>query len=207
MPVADGIDGTDVEIDSLKQAMNGEEITQDNTEDDAEKTQTTEPESDGSEESDDYVWKFADNEYQDKLLVDLYVLADKLMDPVTANMAIDKLIRMTEARHDYPSPNLVSYVYRFTTVGSQLRRLCRDWYVFTVSESWVDTIHQDGYPHAFLRDLLYEICNLQRDNKGKRVRNVFSAQKLADLRTTHYYHQKVEKVPDEPAMPEHHQKG
>lgn len=180
---------------SLEQAKNGEEITQANTEDDAEKTQTTEPESDGGEEPDNYVWKFAVNEYRDKFLVDLCVFTDKLMDPVTANMAIDKLVRMTGAKHNYPSPDLVSYVYRYTTVGSELRRLFRDWYVFTVSESCVDTIHQDGYPHAFLRDLLYKICNLQRDNKGKRVRNVFSAQKLADLRTKHCYHQKVEKTP------------
>lgn len=98
--MADAIDSADFENASLEQAKNGEETAQDNTEDDAEKTQTTKPESDGGEESDDYVWKFADNEYQDKFLVDLYVLADKLMDPVTANMAIDKLIRMTEARQN-----------------------------------------------------------------------------------------------------------
>jgi hypothetical protein len=29
--------------------------------------------------------------------VDLYLLADKLLDPITANMAIDKLIRVSEA--------------------------------------------------------------------------------------------------------------
>lgn len=178
IPLDDKIDNADANSNSLEQAEKGEESTQDNTEHvDVEESETTGPDIDGGEESDDIdhcVWKFGDNDRRDKFLVDLYLLADKLLDPVTANMAIDKLIRMSEARERCPSQILVCYVYRSTAVESPLRRLFRDWYVFTVSESWVDTIHRDGYPHAFLKDLIYEIYNLQRDNQRKRIRKVFS---------------------------------
>jgi len=103
-----------------------------------------------------------------------YLYADKSISPVTANMAINKLIRVAEARNEYPGQRSISYVYGYTTMGSPLRRMCRDWYVFALSESCVDTLHQDKYPHSFLEDLVHEIYGLQRDNQGKRVRNVFA---------------------------------
>jgi hypothetical protein len=206
MPVDDEIDDEDVKSDGFERAGKREESTHGNAEHvDAEETQTTGPHSDEVEESDDidhYVWKPGENGFRNKFLVDLYLFADKLIDPVTANMAIDKLIRMSGARGEYPGPKLTSYVYKSTTTESSLRRLCRDCYVFAVSESWVDTLHEDSYPHDFLKDLIYEIYDLQRENQGKRVRKVFAAEKLADRRAKDYYHQKVEK--DETVRPESH---
>ncbi|GAB7334044.1 hypothetical protein MBLNU13_g06133t2 [Cladosporium sp. NU13] len=145
-----------------------------------------------------------DNGFRSKFLVDLYLLADKLIDPVTANLVIDKLIRVSETRNEYPGPRLISYVYGSTTTGSPLRRLCRDWYLFTVDESWVDTLHHDSYPHAFMKDLVYETYDLQCNNQRKQVHKIFAAEKLADRRTMKYYHQKVDKDPDATTMPQHH---
>jgi hypothetical protein len=65
----------------------------------------------------------SDNEARDKLLIDLCVLADKLMDPTTTNMAIDKLMHMTEALALCPSCDLVTNAYKLTLAGSPLRRL------------------------------------------------------------------------------------
>lgn len=164
LPVAEETDNQDCDSDSsgeLKREEESKESTQANNENGAiEETQSIGPESEAREDSDDidrYIWEIGDNGFQDKFFLDLCLLADKLLDPVTANMAVSKLIRLSEVRYEYPSPALISYVYKTTMVGSPLRRLLRDWYVFTVSESWVDTIHHDGYPHAFLRDLLHEI--------------------------------------------------
>ena len=208
IPVTERIDNEDANNHSFEEAEEGEEGTQDDAEDHGvEGSQASELESDGSEESNDTgrcLWKVGDMEYPDKFLVDLYLLADKLMDPATANMAIDKLISVCEVRDSYPSPALISYVYGSTTVGSPLRRLIRDWYVLTVSNSWVDGISQRDYPHDFLKDLVYEIHILQRDNPMKRVRKVFAAEKLADRRTKDHYHQKVDKISLSIAMPQHH---
>lgn len=214
IPVAEKNDSQNLDSDSSQRAEEGEESkesTQANDENGAiEETPSIGPESDARENSDaidNYVWKVGDNEFPDKFLVDLYLLADKLMDHVTANMAVDKLIRMSESRNAYPSPVLITYVYGSTTAGSPLRRLFRDWYVFTVVESWVDNIHRDEYPHGFLKDLVHEIYNLQHDNQGKRIRKVFAAEKLASRRTKDYYHQKVDKAPGPTAMPGHHQEN
>jgi hypothetical protein len=102
IPVEDEIDDEDVESDGFERAGKREESTHGNAEHvDAEETQTTGPDSDEVEESDDidhYVWKPGENGFRNKFLVDLYLLADKLIDPVTANMTIDKLIRMSSAR-------------------------------------------------------------------------------------------------------------
>lgn len=208
IPVTERIDNEDGNNHSFEETDKEEESTQDDGEDnDVEGSQARELDSDGSEDSDDTgrcVWEVGEWGYPDKFLVDLYLLADKVMDTVTANMAIDKLIRMCEARESHPSSALISYVYGSTTVGSPLRRLFRDWYVFTVSESWVDDIYQKGYHPAFLQDLVHEIYNLQRDNWERRVFKVFSAEKLASRRKKDYYHQKVDKISDTVAMPEHH---
>ena len=202
-------DDHDLDSDSLEQIEKREKSTKDNDESGViEETQGIELEGDGREDSNEinhYVWKFGDSEFRDKFLVDLYILADKLMDHVTANMAIDKLIRMAEARDQYSSSDLVSYVYGSTTAGCPLRKLFGDWYVFSVSESWVDTVRQYGYPPAFLEDLIHEIYNLLRDNQGKRVRKVFTVEKLADRRPKDYYHQKVDETSGKTAMPANHQ--
>jgi hypothetical protein len=188
---------------SFENTEKGEQSTQDGAEDDhAEVSQASELDGDGSEESDDTVWEVGEVEYPRKFLVDLYLLADKVMDPVTANMVIDKLISVCEAQDSYPSPELIRYVYGSTTAGSPLRGLFRDWYVFTVSRSWVERLCHEGYPHDFLKDLVHETYILQRDNQGKRVSRVFSAENLAGRRTKDYYHQKVDKISDTIAMPE-----
>jgi hypothetical protein len=56
-------------------------------------------------------------------LIDLYLLADKLIDPTTANLAIDKLVDFIEERETYLSARLTRFVYKTTMVGSPLRRL------------------------------------------------------------------------------------
>ncbi|GAB7334043.1 hypothetical protein MBLNU13_g06133t1 [Cladosporium sp. NU13] len=123
---------------------------------------------------------------------------------ISKQVPCGSLIRVSETRNEYPGPRLISYVYGSTTTGSPLRRLCRDWYLFTVDESWVDTLHHDSYPHAFMKDLVYETYDLQCNNQRKQVHKIFAAEKLADRRTMKYYHQKVDKDPDATTMPQHH---
>lgn len=100
IPMAEGVDNA--QIASYEQAEKAKESEQDYDENDfVEETQSGGLESDDCKDSDEidhHVWKFGDNEFRDKSLVDLYFLADKLLGPITANMAINKLIPMTEER-------------------------------------------------------------------------------------------------------------
>ena len=63
----------------------------------------------------------------EEFLVDLYyLLADKLIDPTSANLAIDELISVIEKRNQYLGAPMVRFVYESTTAGSPLRMLTRD---------------------------------------------------------------------------------
>ena len=209
IPVAEDVGTEEAYNDSLVLPDEREDSTQDDSKvKTVEEVHTNGKESDEPEESnvnDHSTWEPGTTGFRDKFLVDLYLLADKLMDTVTANMAVDKLIRMTEARGGYPGPELVSYVYRSTTVKSPLRRLFRDWYIFSISESWVDALHQNAFPHVSLKDLVYEIYTLQRNNQGKKTRNLFAPERLTSRRPKDHYHQKPDKISEEAMKPEPHQ--
>lgn len=61
-----------------------------------------------------------------KFLVDVYVLADELIDLATANVVIDNLIDLVQ-EHEEHSTATVAHVYKFTAAGSPLRKLMCDW--------------------------------------------------------------------------------
>jgi hypothetical protein len=63
---------------------------------------------------------------KDKFLVDLYILADKLIDPVTANLTIDELTTLPRVDADYPGCSLINFLYDSTLRTSPLRKLVRD---------------------------------------------------------------------------------
>lgn len=134
---------------------------------------------------------FADCELADKSLVDLYLLADKLMDPVTANLAIEHWISMAQAKRQYPSKKMINYVYGSTVAGSPLRRLIRDWFVYKVSKSWLVNRQDLHYSHDFMLDIMLETYALQRKNKNLRIRDVFFWDIKLVGRPKGYYHQKL----------------
>jgi hypothetical protein len=133
-------------------------------------------------------------ESRTKFLVDLYLSADKLLDPITANMAIDMLIQETERQNLYPSYNMVAYVYSSTIDESPLRRLLRDWHVLVITKSWSDELYDFAYPRAFLEDLLHEIYNLQRHNLRKEVRQVLKVGRISEHHPKDHYHQKLDQT-------------
>jgi hypothetical protein len=69
-----------------------------------------------------------------RFLIDLYLLADKLLDSVTANMAIEILSFFD--RNIGPLSGVTPYVYASTADGSPLRMLVRDFYIHEVNRSW-----------------------------------------------------------------------
>ena len=65
-----------------------------------------------------------------KELVDLYVLADILVDPTTMNIAIDEIRRFSKTFHDEPSAKVITHAFRFTSEGDGLRMLFADYFVY-----------------------------------------------------------------------------
>lgn len=105
--MAERADSADIDCNTPEQAEKGEESTQANAEVDViDETQSIGPGSDtreGSDDIDHHVRMIGGNEFAEKFLVDLYLLADKLLDFVTANMVIGKLIRLSEGKDEKPS--------------------------------------------------------------------------------------------------------
>ncbi|EMD01277.1 hypothetical protein BAUCODRAFT_204622 [Baudoinia panamericana UAMH 10762] len=92
---------------------------------------------------------------------ELYVLAEKLIDPVCQDRAIDAIVfemRVNRSRSFYlslyyPTANNIEYVYQNTPAGSSLRKLMVDAYVYQGADYWIeDTVI--GQNHEFLVNLI-----------------------------------------------------
>jgi hypothetical protein len=97
-----------------------------------------------------------------------------MLDPATANIAIDKLMRRTEASKTYPSLAMVTYVYTSTTARSPLRRVIRDWYFFKVAWPWSSPLNSNEWPYDFMRDLLVKHCTIKTKNSNSLVRKAYT---------------------------------
>ncbi|KAM0723838.1 hypothetical protein Q7P37_000828 [Cladosporium fusiforme] len=66
------------------------------------------------------------------ILIDLYLLADKLQDSKAANEIIDEIIRISDISKFCPCASVVNKAYEFTGENNPLRRLMRDFYLIKV---------------------------------------------------------------------------
>jgi hypothetical protein len=121
------------------------------------------------DETTDYGSEFK-NEPAEKLLIDIYLLADRMMDPITANLVIDKLIDIVELRSQYFSVELAQFLYDSTTEGSPLRQFTLDWHVDGDPNKYLAIYIKDKtFPSDFLRDLLLAVFTINRDNQKKSI--------------------------------------
>jgi hypothetical protein len=71
-----------------------------------------------------------------RLLIKLYVLADKLIDLDTANLVMDELIAHVDACKIPPDIDYINIVYQCTPTGSPLRALFCDLYIHEAGYDW-----------------------------------------------------------------------
>lgn len=124
-------------------------------------------------------------------LIDLYLLADKLIDPTTANLVIDQLVSFVSKEPWVPSSVVVKRVYKSTVDGNPLRKFLRDTCLHQADvTSWGKTAKGSwGLPHEFLQDLLIELARLHKGELsfGKLCKDFHS-------RNPGHYHQSVEEI-------------
>jgi hypothetical protein len=125
------------------------------------------------------------------LLLDVYLLADRLLDPTTANVVIDEIIAFVDTLSWAPGQHFIARVYDSTLEGSPLRRLCRDWRVHEIP-GWASRFPKAEWslPHEYLQDLLIEIDRLQDRYYHRSIREIFGGR--ASSRPKGHYYQKVE---------------
>ena len=129
-----------------------------------------------------------EHEPVEKLLIDLHLLADKLIDPITANLAVDELISIHEDRTYHISPLLVNFVYDSTTSASPLRTLVQDHGMSENLHHSLERYKEGVFHHEFLRDLVIKFLATNKSNADKIISDVYCKK---DLRPEDY-HQEVD---------------
>jgi hypothetical protein len=135
-----------------------------------------------------------------RFFINLYILSDRLLDPITANLVIDRLINFTETSRSGPSVLLIIHLYASTTADSPLRKLARDWCIHHSETSWVLNWTEEVWaelPPDFSRDLISETFRLRKAHPDKRVDEAFKDTPAS--RKKGFYHQKVEEQKSEGA--------
>ena len=125
----------------------------------------------------------SEKEPVEKFLVDLYLLAIKLIDPTTANLAIDELIGLHEF-NCHISKEMVAFVYYSTAKNSKLRLLYRDLHIHRMRDSWlVEVTEGTQYPYEFVGEVVRRIWRRKRSQTGMGM----GVTHLKDLYAASYY--------------------
>lgn len=141
----------------------------------------------------DYIYDGSD-EPVEMFLVDLYLLATLLLDPITANMAADELVGVADKRREYHSAVLVHHVYIHTLVGSPLRELIVDHYLDGRNHTNLAEYLKFGvFPPDFIKDLLLKVLTFDDQYAGHILRNMYRVREVMG----HEYHQPLLKQEQE----------
>lgn len=108
------------------------------------------------------------------ILMDLYLLADRLRDMQTANLVMDELIRFSEKGNESFTDEVVRRTYNATAHGNPLRKLLQDECVYATNSTDYRYLHVDtGHPE-FTRDVMVELIRLGDYTVNEKVENVYT---------------------------------
>lgn len=118
-----------------------------------------------------------------ELPIDVYILADRVQDLKTANMAIDYIMETSDPESYCPTGTHVATVYGKTPQGNPLRKLMIDYMVHEAPAS----TDLDEAPHEFLLDVFREASRVH-DNACD-SNSTDELRKQATERPRCHYHQ------------------
>ncbi|KAK5717564.1 hypothetical protein LTR17_016007 [Elasticomyces elasticus] len=123
---------------------------------------------------------------------EVYILADKLGDLLSANLVITGFIKWSTAIHKIPGSSVARYVFANTPAGSQLRRMIVDYIVQEATDKMFSDVALSG-DVELCSALLMEFRKLRVENTTRSVSEVFK--QLVSDRPKCYYHQHGETCP------------
>ena len=98
-----------------------------------------------------------------RFIIDVYLMADRSLDPSTANVLMRELATFVHVHAWFTDEAIVNYVYASTTENSPLRMFVRDWWLFSADRSWAERSKPDWkLPLEFLQDLIIEMARLRK---------------------------------------------
>lgn len=121
-----------------------------------------------------------------RFLIDVYFLADRLLDPVTANVVIDELIHFLDNQDGLCTAAII-HICASTRDGSLLRTVLRDIYIPEYDGSWALDAQAQGLPYEFLQDCLVEIGRLkEEEDRDAKIEEAFEME-VAERQAGHYH--------------------
>jgi hypothetical protein len=94
-------------------------------------------------------------------LAKIWVQADSLQDLVTANDVMDEFTRFSYSKGYIPDDDVINLVYESTVHGSPLRKLMRDFYLYSTRSSYYLLPHLASLPAEFYRDIFFEYLRVK----------------------------------------------
>lgn len=126
-----------------------------------------------------------------RFVFDVYMLADKLLDPTTANVVMDNLVKHLTKHSCTFDSDTITYLYASTADGSPLRKVIRDGAIQDFKNGWTGYAPKQEWdlPYEFLQDLLIETARLVEVCPEGRVGS--TSGNLTSHREKDHYHRKV----------------
>nr|OQO21009.1 hypothetical protein B0A51_12873 [Rachicladosporium sp. CCFEE 5018] len=120
-------------------------------------------------------------------LIDLYVLTDRMMDPQTANLVMDHIIKLSVSADEMLPGSDMRQLYQKTAPGSPLRKLALEWALHEWQEEEEEDDKPGPLPLEMLTELFREYRRLKKGNGKKNIEKVLFVR--ADRRQKCYFHQ------------------
>lgn len=121
-------------------------------------------------------------------LVSLYILADSLLDPITANLVIDQIAVLGWDSFQLPGEGLIKLAFFSTRGNDGLRKLLADFYIYMD-----ETLPEGDFPKAFLSLVVERFLAAKAAYwivaKYDRICEVQNSGSGSDWRTSEYYQQ------------------
>lgn len=96
-----------------------------------------------------------------RVLVEIYLLADRLQDVQTTNLVIDEIVRFGSQEMENPDAPVISLIYDATVHGNPLRKWARDTQAYDTSSRRHLLLHVGDYPADFKRDVAVELVRIR----------------------------------------------
>lgn len=128
-------------------------------------------------------------------LASLYVLADKLDDPVSANLIIDKFVKIYDDSGNILLPSLATWIYEHTPPKSPLRNVVLDTLFYESGIGYFESGMADNLPHSLLLEMAREHFLVRDRNLTKTVQCAYPCGVLK-TRSKCHYHQHNDRHPE-----------
>lgn len=129
--------------------------------------------------SEEYIRNLGRRTFNMKLLIKLYLLADTLIDPVTANLTIDELIRQVSVNQVVIGPDEVNLVYSSTASDCPLRAYIVEWFLHPINFEANELLLDAELTHELKNEIAVEVRHKNWVGRNRSILQVYDMKWLS----------------------------